>query len=430
MTKDEWEKDAAALAAKQAKLQEPSIDQMRRSLVQIDKLMKGAPTPILKRYKDVGEAELRDLSDQAQTRLDAGSSKWLDGDHVRAAGAQARALDRHLHQHRVTRGKPDDPMFDFLCRESGVHVIPRPQAVEPDVCDVTTRTYRRRGLLRHRLLPAITSDGYTVALEWHRDLSVRIRLPDAQVVGALFDALSLEPDPAFVKFVAKDAPCADEDATLTAHVDAAFTPGTIMAVWPELTMPLGRRDKLSAALKARSGKSPLGTGPAFAVAGSWHEVDGDVVRNRMHVLSRSGKRRFYHDKSLPLESATLGEEELEPSYRVSVLICEDALVAFAICRDFCEAQIAQIYRELDVDLVVVPSYGDAKTIWAHRQQALNLSTDPGTRTFVVQQIVPNQVAPAGQGYVLPPMADLAACDTETLRAAAPSVRHPIAFKKV
>ena len=150
----------------------------------------------------------------------------------------------------------------------------------------------------------------------------------------------------------------------------------------------------------------------------------------MHILSRSGRSCFFHDKSLPLESTTLGIEELTPSYRVPVLIGEDALIAFAICRDFCEAQIAQLYIERDVELVVVASYGDRKTIRAHRQQAQNLSNNPGTRAFVVQQVIPDEVAASGTGYVLGPETDLGSTDIAALIAAAPASTHPISFKKV
>jgi hypothetical protein len=443
MNEKQWETKAKALAMQQAArtslesatepeanaLAWPTLAQLRQALVEIDRLLRSAPTPVQQRYKSIDEGALRDLADEAQAVLDQSSLGWLDRDPVEAAAAQARALDRHLFQHRETRGKPTDPATNFLCPATDTHVIPRPLAKPPAVAEVGTLTYRRRGLVWHRLIPR-EFDGYTIDLHWYRDLSLSFRREDAQVMGALFDGLSLTPDESFIKFVAKAAPCADEDGALAEQVAAAYGGNVNVALWPELTMPPERRKKLAAALKRSALDSAPGQGPHIVGAGSWHEVDDSTVRNRMHILSALGLCRFYHDKSLPLESKTLGIEELEPSYRIPVLIAEDALIAFGICRDFCEAQVARVYVALDVDLVVVPSYGDLKTIRAHRQQAHNLSTDPGTRAFVVQQIVPDEVATSGIGYVLPPEADTAAITPLDMVTPAPLRLYPISFKKV
>lgn len=444
MNATQWERQARQLADEQAArttspeaaeaerggIAVPTVAQLRQSLVEIDQLFRAAPTPIKQRYKQITEADLRTLTDEARTALDDGSLGWLERDMVEAAAAQARALDRHLFEHREPRGKPDDPATDFLCVAKQTHVIPRPLATPPeDPAGLTTLTFRRRGLVWHRLIPQ-EIEGYTVDLRWYPDLSLSFRKPDAKVVGALFRDLSLVRDTAFDHFVAADAPCADEAATLKEQADAAFASDVLVALWPELTMPPVRRDLLVAELRQRTLANGPGSGPVVVAAGSWHEVEGTVVHNRLHVLSGAGRARFFHDKSLPLESKSLGIEQLTPSYRIQVLIAEDVLVAFAICRDFCEAQITQIYLAIDVDLVVVPSYGDTKTILAHRHQANQLSTDPGTRAFVVQQVIPDGSSPSIDGFVLAPDADLAGASPETMIAGPPVSAHPISFKRV
>ena len=348
---------------------------------------------------------------------------------VAAAAAQVRALDQYLFEHRTVRGKPADVAADFLCLETMVHVIPRPLARPPSAAQIGTTTYRRRGLFWHRLIPAELG-GYTIDLHWYRDLSLSFRRSDAKVLGAMFDGLSLVRDENFGKFVAAAAPCGNEDEAIAAQVAAAYAGDVTVALWPELVMPADRRVKLAAALEAEAFERVPGGGPTLVAAGSWHEVEDGAVHNRMHVLSSTGKQRFHHDKSLPLESRTLGEEQLTPSYRISVLVAEDALIGFGICRDFCEAQISKVYAALDLDLLVVPSYGDIKTIAAHRQQAHALSIDSGGRVFVVQQIVPEEVTDDGVGYVLPPNADTALIAPSDMLTPAPSVTHPISFKKV
>ena len=409
---------------------EPTLADVRRALVDVDCSLRNSPTAVQQRYKNIDEAELRTWTEHVLASLDEGTLAWLDRDPLEAAAAQARGLDRYLFQHREIRGKPDDVNSDHLCVERDVHVIPRPLATTPhDPARIGTPTYRRRGLVWHRLIPLLTCDGYRVRLEWHRDLSLSFRHADAQVVSALFPGLHLVPDQRFSKFVAGEAPCADEVAAIRVQVKQAYLPGTVLALWPELTMPDHRRTALASALLAMSAEAALGQGPAVVAAGSWHEVNGAVVRNRMYVMSRSGRTCFSHDKSLPLQSATLGVEELTPSYEVPVLVSEDALIAFAICRDFCENQISNVYHELDVDLVVVPSYGDGKTIEAHRQKARDLSDGPGTRTFVVQQAIPEEGAASGLGYVLAPTQDPHAIDAPSMATNAPARSHALSFKR-
>jgi hypothetical protein len=439
----QWEARAAALAVEQAArtksitaraakavgLALPTPAQMREAIVELMRLMLSGPESIQQRYKAIDELQLRTLAEAARANLDQGSMAWLDCELVEAAGAQLRAFDRYLLDHGDIRGKPDNPNVDYLCPTSDVHVIPRFAAEQPQPHLVTSRTVRRRGLVWHRLIPRTMGD-YTIDLQWHADLSLSFRRTNARVLGALFDGLTLIRDERFTNYVAADAPCVDEDATIAKHVEAAYAGDVTIALWPELTMPKERRAKLRSALKARARECDPGTGPTLIAAGSWHEVDGTTVRNRMHILSSIGQPRFVHDKTLPLESKTLGTEELAPSYRIAVLIAEDALIAFAICRDFCELQITKIYHELDVDLVIVPSYGDIATILAHRQQATNLYTDPGTRAFVVQQIVPEEATEAGVGFILPPTGNPAHLVPDEMRAAPPGQRQPLSFKKV
>lgn len=424
VSKSQWETQAAALAVEQAARGDVSLDAARRSLIEIDRLLRFAPTPIQQDYKAIEEAALRRLAGDAETALDEGSGAWRNLEPVLAAAVQARALDNFLFQNRLTRGKPDDPDNDFFCEEMDCHAIPRPLAEPPsDPMAVTTRTYRRRGLVRHRIIPRNCS-GFDISLEWHPDLSVAFRGKDHVVVGGLFRNLSLVRDEAFEHYVAREAPCEAEAEALAAQAAAAYQDNAIAALWPELTMPPARREKLAAALRSQALGSAPGTGAAFCAAGSWHEVDGAEVRNRMHILSAMGRPRFHHDKSLPLESKTLGKEELTPSYRVPILIGEDALIAFAICRDFCDDQVSTLYRDLDVDVVIVPSYGDKATIDAHQHQARNLSDDPGTRVFVVQQIIPGQVDKYGTGFILPPTGAAPFSSDEY------ATSHPISFKRV
>lgn len=407
----------------------PTAEHLRRALVELTLLFGRAPTPVLAKYKQVSEARLRTYAKKAAANLDEGTLVWLDIEPLVGAAAQLRAVDALLLK-LTPKSRPTNPNEDFLCPEHKVHVVPR-HAAKPiaDAGKVGTPTYDRRGLIHHRIIP-VEIAGYGIDLHWHRDLFLSMRTASAHVMGAIFDGLSLVRNRRYKQFVAREAPCADDDATLAAQVDAIQPSSTMLAVWPELTMPPERLVKLQKLLEKRALAAPPQSGGCIIAAGSWHEIKGEEVRNRMHILTSSGKARFHYDKSIALESKTLGMEKLTPSYRIPVLITEDALVTFAICRDFCENQISDVYQQLDVDLVVVPSYGDLKTINAHRQKAGILFSKSGARVFVVQQIVPSEVQANQTGYVLPPETDPVSASPKDLLVTAPGGTHPISFKRV
>lgn len=430
MKQADWEAAASGLALRQSKADGCDFYAARRHLVEWDHLFSRAPHQVETRFKDIPEDTLRGIATEARNCLDAGTPlPNVAGDIVQLAAGRVRALDRFLLETSPIRGAPDDPASDFLCATTGVHVIPRRDALPPRTARIGSKTYRRRGIVWHRLVPATTREGYEIDLHWDRDLSLSFRRPGAMVVCAQFADLELLGTDNRPKFVAASAHCVDEEETLRAHVQAANAEGVVLSAWPELTMPPQRRRLLADLLREQTEKSPLREGPSVMVAGSWHEVIDGGVRNRMHVLSGAGRECFHHDKSLPLESNSLGTEELEPGWRIPILITKDALVAFAICRDFCEGQLASAYVDLDVDLVVVPSYGDRKTIEAHRQQATELARRGGARSFVVQQVGEDGPDAPRFGYALPPSGDPPAA-TAALATDQPCSTFPLSFKTV
>ena len=431
MTPEEWETKAAKLAVRDGTLENPTLPSARSAMIELHNLFLEAPTQIQQRYKSIAEDELRTISRQAINNIDDGSHAWLAlEDQVRASAAQVRALDIFVLDHRQERGVLQDRVTSFLCPHNRCHAIPRPNAKPPTAEKLRTPTYRRRGLVWHRVIPEIAKDGCRIELRWFADLSLSFRRPGATALAALFEDLHLTRKEGFAKFVASQAPCADEERTIVEQVEASFAPDVALAVWPELTMPPDRRNLLKAALRARSAAAAPGHGPNFVAAGSWHEVDADGVHNRMAVLSRSGLPKFHYDKSVPLKSRTLGDEELTPSYVVPILIADDALITFAICRDFCEQQISQVYRQLDVDLVIVPSYGDDATILSHRDQAVQLAGDGGACAFVVQQrhLEADQGAPLG--YILPPVEKPNVLELADMAMCSPISKHGLFWKKV
>lgn len=165
-----------ALQAEAAGLATPTPQQMRHALVELLDLLLDAPEQVQIRFKTIPEARLRALSAEARSNLDRSSLKWITGDLVEAAGAQLRALDRHLLSSTEIRGRPTDPNRDYYCPSSRAHVIPRFAAREPQPHQVTTLTARRRGLIWHRIIPEKIGD-FAIDLQWQPDLSLSFRRP-------------------------------------------------------------------------------------------------------------------------------------------------------------------------------------------------------------------------------------------------------------
>ena len=92
------------------------------------------------------------------------------------------------------------------------------------------------------------------------------------------------------------------------------------------------------------------------------------------------------------------------------------LIAFAICKDFCDKAREVPIRSLDVDLVLVPSMGRLNTMTAHRDTADTMKISFGTRAVVVQQTYPFDPAKDPSGYLLKAPKEPRAAEPKTLAA--------------
>ena len=78
-------------------------------------------------------------------------------------------------------------------------------------------------------------------------------------------------------------------------------------------------------------------------------------------------------------------EEIETGAVLPVIVMEDRLIGVAICRDNCDDGDRESYRELPIDLIIVPSMGGESTVDAHVRHARAQRSIQGTCTLVVQQ---------------------------------------------
>ncbi len=157
-------------------------------------------------------------------------------------------------------------------------------------------------------------------------------------------------------------------------------------VFPELTMPPERLDELVELLRQK----PWHTGgplraPALVVGGSWHrKTEGGKHVNLAPVLRSNGEIIGWHSKNMPFRRRA-SVEDIKPSNQILVVATPTLTAAIATCLDFCQETESNVYADLDVDLVLIPSMGQQTTLESHDGQARVIWHRRKAATFVAQQ---------------------------------------------
>jgi len=402
MTSGEWLQSASALASKQSGATCPArAADVRRDLAETFLCLLLAPQEVQNIYVDTPEAELDRLALTMCDRLLEGDATWSVSadslaDAVRDVGVRVRALDKMLDDVSETHGRSSQPDTDYLCTEADVFVIPRTRPRRVDGVGARLH-FRRRGTIYHSLIRR-QMGSYTVELTVLDVLEPNPSADPQTLAAAMFENFELDSGPATgTSFRAKGIECANINEIIRGQIARALKEGCSAVVWPELTMPLAQQEALTDALHSEDeGACAL----QWVMAGSWH-VGNEQFENVALIFDRYGAHVLKHRKSLPYRDAEHGREGLKGSFVIPVMITDEHLIAFAICKDFCEAADYTPYPDLDVDLIVVSSMGEESTIVAHQTVAYQAAVR-GKRTFVVQQQGKTDVAPTG--WVLPPVA--------------------------
>lgn len=414
MDDDEWTRTVAELAAAQVA---PTGDEhgfVRAALARAYALLAYGPERVSGEYCRIPEAELAAAATFAHAALDGGDWSWTPPSDLagaaRSTAARVRALDRLLKQASAHHGPPVDIEEEYLCPTTGWFVIPRLTARVPRPGHGGRSFLQQRGTLDHRLLPR-RFGSYTVRLHWLADVGA-IR-PDAPLGAAMFEDFRIElarsEDPK--EFHATGITCPGATEAIADAVSRANAEGCTCLAWPELTMrPEVEQTALRSALEDLAASAVPGSHPAFTLAGSWH-VGDDPRRNVAPVLDFSGDTILEHVKARPYADNDYGEEAIFPDYTIPVLVTQHDLVAFAICKDFCDFR-DNPYPTLNVDLVVVGSLDGPVTMDSHRTIAAQAAAN-GTSSFVVQQDL--ETGRGDTGWVLRPAQSAEPVELATLR---------------
>lgn len=128
----------------------------------------------------------------------------------------------------------------------------------------------------------------------------------------------------------------------------------------------------------------------LVVPGSFHHRAGRKVLNTssLYLVGKdfSSVEVLRHGKFAPAWIARV-LEGIEPSDSISLVATPVGLWMIAICMDFCAAQTDAIWRDLDVDLVLVPSLGNEETLRLHGKRLSDLSLRQRLQVVLAQQML-------------------------------------------
>ncbi|MGU3387829.1 hypothetical protein ACLBYG_25225 [Methylobacterium sp. D53M] len=383
----EWAAAFRALCGVQAAYDpRDRIPMLVRILVETYVLILGATSSLRQVFQDIDEADFVAIAQVFRRALENDDLAWtpVPRDPAEAmvwAAARARAADALLHEERE-HGLPADPNVEWLSADGGHFVIPR-RRQRANKRALANQAFRRRAVLYHRILPTM-SGGYRVRLHVPDAVTDEVTAASMVFGAAMFRDLDLTYDERPI--VVREVRCLDAGDTVLRQLAEARRSGCHALVWAELCVP----PTLLAHIQAGMAACPLAEmgDLRLVVAGSWHEEDASGTGNVMAVLDGFGEIVLRYRKILRYRQVDGDREGIEPGDELPVLVLDDCLVGFAICRDFCERDEPATVADLDVDLVIVPSLGDGKTLDGHRHTAGDMATRFNTRAFVVQQEYP------------------------------------------
>lgn len=186
--------------------------------------------------------------------------------------------------------------------------------------------------------------------------------------------------------VAPTAP--EQQQWLRDAVKAAGEQGAHLLVLPELAVTQGMIPGIQQALDEASDSLRL------VVAGSFHDDQGTVRRNRACVLAPGREEPFFwHDKINPYVHRSNGRRYTEDLQGVDptihVCVGESVSLSVVICKDLLQTDILRLLQDLFVRVVLVPSFSGEFD--AFRSSVASLVTS--NQTFVA---LANNPAKCGQ----------------------------------
>lgn len=162
-------------------------------------------------------------------------------------------------------------------------------------------------------------------------------------------------------------------ASVRHQLHCANQAGAHFVVFPEFSLDLDQREQARLWLK-NNAPSQL----RYVVPGSFHEPvpgsAGPTCFNTAPLFAATGKVVFTHQK-LRLFGKDVVAEDVSVGKTLHVLATPIGCLTLLICKDFMDtdASVANLLQHVLVDWVLVPSFGDERTIKGHKARARTLA---------------------------------------------------------
>lgn len=352
-----------------------------------DELMRAAPINLRGDYSEIDEGDLQAAARQHAADIEARGIHWPRSRFTGTAAlfdlaVQIRALDLLLRDYDSGSHARRQTVKRWKDSRGSNYVIPtrRPRILDGAAGEGFRQGYNKRGTVHHRVVPAEV-DGLPVKILTSKTLEASVERRPISGGAAVFPELELDCAKEGTRFLATAVRCEDLEAKILDHVE--HLPQCHFVVWPELTIDDASLSVIIEAFRQRSLKGEIV--PAMVLAGSWHRPDEQGrMRNRAPILDGAGRRFGWFSKFARFADKEVGYEAVESGEEFVVVVTEDCIAAVCICKDFSDLQ-NNPWAHLPVDVVLVASMGEAKTMDGHLVRAADLSKGHGRRTFVVQQ---------------------------------------------
>jgi hypothetical protein len=323
-----------------------------------------------------------------------GQGKPLPGEWN--ALVQLQALDAFLAEHSGTRATGVDAQLGTPVHlEDGKRywLYRRPQGLRQAPVEKQPG-HLRKWMKHHHVLPE-KQRGYQVAFPKPSDYLLEqlsrmhergehLKVAIARFEDGVEPTWRREQSPA--RFQAEALTDAETRWKTVRHVlERAREERAHVLVLPELTVPPELRLRIQEWLTEHADSHAL----LLVLPGTFHEPDsrGKRVVNRTELLDAYGQSLLVHDKLLPFRAHTLGDEDIHPGRRISLLPLPLGLLATPICLDFCEADqpLPELWKELGPAWLLVPAMGDGSSRRAHARAARTLFVTRGSVTALANQ---------------------------------------------
>lgn len=221
-------------------------------------------------------------------------------------------------------------------------------------------------------------DGFSILADWLKDEGIKIH------VGSFPDdvePLWLSNDT--TKWSARKL--VDPDKRWLSIIEVlkqAIAARADVVVFPELSICPILRERIRDWLLERRDYHPF----LMLLPGSFHEEEDGRTFNIAELFNRSGKSLLRHRK-MTRYGTQERQEAIETGNCIELLDTHIGLIGIPICLDFCQEgrPFSYLWEKIGVEWLLVPAFGDEKSISAHLRRAKELFRMHGTVSVIANQ---------------------------------------------